>query len=403
MRRFWRFPFLQTHKRHLGTNTDANDQHKIELLRNFQSRNKLQEVAKELNILALNKNVNKQAKKMMSTAFTDKSKTSVKETMDTDFARYTISTWKLLREFVLHPNYHIIGHIKTNRVDKDGMEELSYNFDRFEFDNVDQSLGLMLFAFSDEKSKDNFQSQSKKRQFNFSNVSANRLVPVLSNISKKHQPNSYTDKTEQKTGGIIVDPSLPSYFFIQCAKFHELDQLSVQLRIEKILRKIQWELNQCNLSEYSQKFLVTQFTEYDKFYAFTMTDANKKECLITVAQNLNENEEQFFAPVFTDIEEARNYVLVLQDHFLDGTSKINVNTYAASELLSWLEENDDVSAFVFNPMDDLSNLPELELPTKSCEFAENSSIYYGLPDAPDSPYLCILPRDLFFEEHPESV
>lgn len=394
------------------------------VLENFKPRNKLQSLGKQLNLLALDGTIQKKAKEVQQMAETaTEQRRFLKENPDSPIVKMNNLTWKLLREVVAHPSYSIIGKIKTT-IEQDDKKRLDYTIERFSFDGS-QTMGLLAFCFSDEDSLDNFQNQIQGKIVEKAEISHDIFVTLLHQLNSEKDPKHFLDGSESVTNGIVVDPSLPSYFVLSKEKFPELPSLLNQLNIENMLRTLQKEqINPIWPSPISDKTFdsVLPAILSHEFYGFIIEKRDDDgqvvaEDLVTISHvhpEIDENGKYnsqpcsyTYAPLFTDPHIASDYLNVLETYYLEELSlnTISMATITGSTIFNWFSENSEVHGLMFNPKESIvagtNKLPEQTDPSNQIkkavpksEVSLSSDEYYDLPDFPLLPYLCVLKRDI---------
>lgn len=403
---------------------DDEEKRILNVLKAFKPRNKLQEVARELNMIMTDKALQLQTQsiKDQSKSITEESR-FLREHINSPFVRFNLLTRKLIREFIAHPEYSIIGRVKVLS-DKDNKQKIDFNIQRYSFENTDE-LGLMLFVFSDEDSMDNFQAQIQGKVMESSDLTSDKLISILNRLATEKEPQHFADGNNSLTGGIVVDPSLPCYFVLNREKFTELPKILFQLSMETILRKLQHEqMNPKWPSEISNETIdgvFQQILDYEEYNVFLLEGENNEENLLTIThvhpdfneKGVYQSEPNHFIyiPVFTDPDLATDYLSLLERHYEDTIKHkcLSVVTMKGSDILEWLHSTKEVYGILFNPTESIfegtKKLPEYQYTQKSIKENEISpdmkllaSPYYSLPDFPSLPYLCSLKRRILFKE-----
>ena len=392
----------------------------------FQPRNRVQQVAKELNLVAVSKVLQKQTKELqkMTGVITEQNR-FLKEHVNSPFTRFNLLTRRLIRELVCHQQYTVIGRVRVTP-EPENKERIDYSVQRFQFENTND-VGLMLFAFSDEDSLDNFQAQIQGKAMETADVTPDILIKILGRMVTDKDPKHFSDGKEDVTGGIVVDPSLPSYFAISKEKFPKLPQLLMQITIETILRRVQYEqINPTwpsDLSDETVDSYFPQILDFEEFHVFLLEDSRGEESLLTITHEHAEVDRKgvydtkrqpyLYVPVFTDDAMATDYISALEHHFADEIRHKNLSIVSMKgmAIVEWLKENEDVHGLMFNPKEAILQgqvrVPEDMAPSqhsnrsvpRTNDHALSANEYYELPDWPLLPYLCSIKRSLLFHSN----
>jgi hypothetical protein len=414
----------------LGFDTEPEKQ---EVIEKFHPRNNLQKWGKQLNLLTLNKQLLEDHKKLLaSVKMLEKDPMNnpyaEEQPADSPIAKLNQLTRGLLREFVTHSNYTLIGEVRTVP-ETDNQELIDYRVQRFHYDNI-SSLGNVIFAFSDNDSVYRFESQTHIQTLERSTVSPFTLISLLNDAIRNHKPERFSDAQGEVTDGVVIDPALPSVFVIGKTQFADLAQLYSVVQIEAILRKVQWEQISPTSTGVISDQTVNQFSasmDFESYYVFITnpnveeTDSEPQEDLLTIElSHLNPTSKStapvphVYLPIFTDAEKATNYISVLSSYCGESLENIKLNlvSMTGNDIFAWAKNSADVG-IVYNPTEGIfSNDHEAILTTQALrivtpdpdpkklvrtpEFSSVASGQYDLSDYPSLPFLCLLMRYSLF-------